>query len=79
MERVRAALGSEAIILKNRSVPGGIEILATIDDPDHGRQAGSGRAHRQREWSNAQAAGQGLRPKQKCGDQPIRAKLEPMP
>ncbi len=33
MERVRAALGSEAIILKNRSVPGGIEILATIDDP----------------------------------------------
>jgi flagellar biosynthesis protein FlhF len=33
MERVRAALGSEAIILKNRSIPGGIEILATIDDP----------------------------------------------
>lgn len=33
MERVRAALGSEAIILKNRAVPGGIEILATIDDP----------------------------------------------
>ena len=33
MERVRAALGSEAIILKNRTVSGGIEILATIDDP----------------------------------------------
>lgn len=34
MDRVRAALGSEAIILKNRSIADGVEILATLDDPE---------------------------------------------
>jgi flagellar biosynthesis protein FlhF len=32
MSRVRAALGGEAIVLKNRAVPGGVEILAMADD-----------------------------------------------
>ena len=34
MAKVRLALGGEAIVLKNRSVPGGVEILAMADVPD---------------------------------------------
>ncbi len=33
MAKVRAELGADAIVLKNRAVPGGIEILAMADDP----------------------------------------------
>src|SRR5690606_23340416 len=33
MRQVRETLGSDALIVSNRSVPEGIEVLATLDDP----------------------------------------------
>lgn len=44
MTKVRAELGADAVILKNRAVDGGIEILAMIDEPPELSRA-SLRAH----------------------------------
>jgi flagellar biosynthesis protein FlhF len=47
MSRLRAELGDDAVVLKNQSVPGGVEILAMADDAAVTAASDAARAHGQ--------------------------------